>query len=76
LVNGHLDTLRQMRSALGELVAEPVPDIGAVNAQLAVIRTEIDALLTDTQSMTTGALLALPAETRAVLDDLPAPATN
>ena len=74
-VGVHLERLRALRTELGGLVAEPTPDRVAIDAQLVAIRAEIDAMLADTQALTTGALLDLPPEARATLAASPA-ATN
>jgi len=63
----HLDRLRQLRSDLAVMAAAPSPDRAAIDAQLAAIRSEIEAMQREIQNATMDALLALPPEARAGL---------
>jgi uncharacterized membrane protein len=72
-VIAHTDRLRQLRNELAALAAVADPDRAAIDAQLAAIRAEVDAMQAEVQDATIDALLALPAETRARLAEVPDP---
>ena len=63
----HVERLRALRADLGALVAVDQPDRGAIDAKLAEIRAELDAMLNGAQALTMDSLLALPPGTRAKL---------
>ncbi len=63
----HIDRLRELRANLGGLAAAGEPDRAAIDAVLAEIRGELDAMLGESQAITMDSLLALPPETRAKL---------
>ena len=66
-----IDTLRGLRQELYRLAAEPEPDRAAIEAKLAEIRREADAMSAEVHRATFDAVLALPPETRARLADPP-----
>jgi uncharacterized membrane protein len=70
-VIAHTQRLRELRSELAALAAAGEPDRAAIDAQLAAIRAEVDAMQTEIQDATMNALLALPAEARARLAEGP-----
>jgi Spy/CpxP family protein refolding chaperone len=70
-VIAHTERLRQLRSELAALAAAGQPDRIAIDAQLAAIRAEVDAMQAEVQDATMDALLALPAEARARLAEGP-----
>ncbi len=63
----HVERLGELRTQLGKLLAAPEPDRTAIDAQLADIRAELDAMVAETQTTTINSLLTLPADTRARL---------
>lgn len=65
------ERLRQLRNELAALAAAGEPDRAAIDAQLAAIRAEVDAMQTEVQDATMDALLALPAAARARLAEEP-----
>ncbi len=67
----HLDRLRSLRTELAALAAVATPDRAAIDAKLAEIRAEVQAMQTEAQAVTIDALLALPAEARATLAEPP-----
>jgi hypothetical protein len=67
------ERLHELRTGLGVLVAAPTPDKAMIEAKLAEIRAELDRLLSETQAATVASVLALPAETRASLGEVPDP---
>jgi uncharacterized membrane protein len=72
-VIAHTDRLRQLRSELAALAAVAEPDRAAIDAQLAAIRAEVDAMQAKVQDATIDAILALPAAARARLAEAPQP---
>jgi uncharacterized membrane protein len=63
----HIEKLKQLRQGLGELVAAPTPDRAAIDARLAEIRAELQAMQTEVQKAVVDSLLTLPPEMRAKL---------
>ena len=63
----HIERLRALRAELGNLLAAATPDRLAIDAKLAAIRSELDAMLGSAQATTTDSLLKLPPETRRTL---------
>lgn len=68
----HIERLGELRNELAALAAVAAPDRAAIDAQLAAIRTEVEAMQAEVQGATMDALLALPPETRARLAEAPA----
>src|SRR5437773_1404723 len=62
-----IEKLRELRRGLGDLVAAPTPDRGAIDARLQEIRAELQAMQTEVQKAVVDALLTLPPEMRAKL---------
>lgn len=60
----HIERLHALRGDLGTLLAAPEPDRAAIDAKLAAIRSELDAMLGGAQATTIDALLTLTPETR------------
>jgi uncharacterized membrane protein len=60
----HIQRLHALRAELGDLLAADPPDRAAIDAKLAAIRSELDAMLGSAQAATINSLLTLPAETR------------
>jgi uncharacterized membrane protein len=65
----HIDKMRELRRGLGGLVAQPNPDRAAIEARLAEIRSELQAMQTEVQEGVVNALLTLPADERAKLTE-------
>jgi uncharacterized membrane protein len=63
----HVERLHVLRADLGTLLAVEAPDRAAINAKLAAIRSELDAMLGSAQAATIDSLLTLPPETRKTL---------
>ena len=57
----------QLRAELGDLLAAQTPDRAAIDAKLAAIRSELDAMLGSAQAATINSLLTLPPDTRKAL---------
>jgi uncharacterized membrane protein len=66
-----LARLREIRAEIMRLAAAPDPDRAAVDAELALLRSETIAVQETIQRSTYDALLALPAEDRAHLAEAP-----
>ena len=62
-----VDRLRALRDEVNRLAAQPQPDRAAIDARLAALRAEAQALQGEVQRATFDALLKLPPETRAAL---------
>ena len=60
----HIERLHVLRADLGTLLAAEPPDRAAIDAQLAAIRSELDAMLASAQAATIDSLLTLSPETR------------
>ncbi|MCB1499292.1 MAG: periplasmic heavy metal sensor [Bauldia sp.] len=60
----HIATLRDLRQELAVLAAAPSPDRALIEAKLVEIRTELNAMVTDSQRTAIDALLALPPSAR------------
>lgn len=63
----HIARLHALRADLGTLLAAPAPDRAAIDAKLAAIRAELDAMLGGAQAATIDALLTLPPAARSKL---------
>jgi len=63
----HIEKMRELRRGLGTLVAQPNPDHAAIEARLAEIRSELQAMQTEVQEGVVNALLTLPPDERAKL---------
>ena len=63
----HIERLHALRTDLGLLLAAELPDRAAIDAKLAAIRSELDAMLAGAQGATVDSLLTLPPETRKTL---------
>lgn len=63
----YIQRLRALRGELGVLAAAPEPDRMAIDAKLAEIRAELNAMVAGSQATAIDALIALPPETRAGL---------
>ncbi len=63
----HIARLHALRAELGGLLAVETPDRTGIDAKLAEIRSELDAMLGGAQAATIDALLTLPPETRKTL---------
>jgi uncharacterized membrane protein len=63
----HIEKMRELRRAVGTLVAQPDPDRAAINARLSEIRAELQAMQTEMQGAVVDALLKLPPDERAKL---------
>ena len=63
----HIERLHALRADLGLLLAAEPPDRAAIDAKLAAIRSELDAMLAGAQGATVDSLLTLPPETRKTL---------
>jgi hypothetical protein len=70
-VQAHIDRLKEMRRALGNLAAAPQPDRAAIDRQLADIRAELNVMTTEGQGTVADALLALPPDVRVRLAENP-----
>jgi uncharacterized membrane protein len=64
---GHVARLKELRQELGVLVAVSTPDLILIDAKLAEIRAEQQALVSELQDTVIGAVLALPPESRQAL---------
>lgn len=62
-----IDRLRALREEVNRLAAEPQPDRAAIDAKLAAIRREAEAMSADVHRAMFDAVLALPPDTRAKL---------
>lgn len=71
-VDERLTRVRAVRSEIMRLAAAPNPDRAALDAKLAELRAESEAMQETVQAATYDALLALPPEDRARLADEPA----
>ena len=72
-LEGRLAHVRALRAELMQLAAVPSPDRAAIDAKLAELRTETNAMQEVVQKATYDALLSLPAEDRAQLAAAPTP---
>lgn len=72
-VEARVERLRALRADLVSEAARPTPDRAAIDARLAELRAEIEALQEEVQEATYDALLALPPEAR---ENLAAAATR
>ena len=66
-LQARIDRLRALRDEVNRMAAEPQPDRAAIDARLAALRAEAQALQGEVQKATFDALLKLPPETRAGL---------
>jgi hypothetical protein len=71
-VEERLQRVRDIRSEIMRLAAEPTPDRAAVDAKLAELRAESASMQEEIQAATYDALLALPPEDRVRLVEEPA----
>ena len=60
----HIQRLHALRADLGNLLAAEPPDRAAIDAKLAAIRSELEAMVGQAQAATIDSLLTLPPETR------------
>jgi uncharacterized membrane protein len=63
----HIEKMRELRRGLGKLIAQPNPDRAAIEARLAEIRAELQAMQTEVQEGVVNALLTLPPDERTKL---------
>ena len=70
-MRAQLDEIRDRRQEVNRLAAAPEPDRAAIDASLAEVRREAEAMRAEVHRATFDAVLALPAETRARLAETP-----
>jgi uncharacterized membrane protein len=63
----HIERMRSLRRGLGTLVAQPNPDRAAIEARLADIRSELQAMQAEVQGAVVDTLLKQPLDVRAKL---------
>jgi uncharacterized membrane protein len=70
-MRAQLDEIRAKRQAVNRLAAVPEPDRAAIDAALADVRREAEAMRAEVHRATFDAVLALPPESRARLAEPP-----
>ena len=70
-MRAQLDGIRAKRQEVNRLAAAPEPDRAAIDAALAEVRREAEAMRAEVHRATFDAVLALPPETRARLAEPP-----